>query len=188
MSDESQDEPQSVKDLRAAHDRQKQRADSAEAAARELAFLKAGVHGIDPGDPNYNPVAGLFAKSYDGELTVEAVKAAVAEQGLEALLQPATPTTKLDPGDELAAQQQGQPLGHEQLAGGDNPPPSAVTPPQLDVLELGWKDFRSEIEQGRPIEDAAPALIGRILEGARNGDERFVFDKADFDAAVAKNS
>jgi hypothetical protein len=50
-------------------------AQSAEQAKRELSFVKAG---INPDDPK----AKYFVKGYDGELTVEAIKAAAEEASL----------------------------------------------------------------------------------------------------------
>lgn len=50
----------------------KAKAESAAAAERELAFVKAGI------DPNL-PVAKYFMKGYDGELTPEAIKSAAIE-------------------------------------------------------------------------------------------------------------
>ena len=50
----------------------KARAEEAAGAARELAFVKAGV---DPA----NPTAKYFVKAYDGELTPEAIREAAVE-------------------------------------------------------------------------------------------------------------
>lgn len=50
----------------------KARADEAAAAARELAFVKAGI------DPDL-PVAKYFMKGYDGEISVEAIRSAAIE-------------------------------------------------------------------------------------------------------------
>ena len=47
----------------------------AEAAKRELAFVKAGV-------PLDNPVAKYFIKGYDGEITPDAIRAAAEEANL----------------------------------------------------------------------------------------------------------
>jgi hypothetical protein len=64
------------------HKEQQQRLEAAEAAAREaeiakreLAFVKAGVNPDDP-------ASKYFVKGYDGELTVEAIKAAATEARL----------------------------------------------------------------------------------------------------------
>lgn len=50
----------------------KARADEAASAARELAFVKAGI------DPDL-PVAKYFMKGYDGEISVDAIRAAAVE-------------------------------------------------------------------------------------------------------------
>lgn len=52
-------------------------AEEAKAAQRELAFMKAGL------DPESSKVAGLFYKSYDGDLTKEAIQAAALEIGFK---------------------------------------------------------------------------------------------------------
>ena len=61
-----------MKQLEAENAELKARADEAAAAARELAFVKAGV---DPG----LPVAKYFMKGYEGELTEEAIREAAIE-------------------------------------------------------------------------------------------------------------
>lgn len=61
-----------MKQLEAENAELKARADEASQAARELAFVKAGV------DPNL-PVAKYFMKGYEGELTAEAIRAAAIE-------------------------------------------------------------------------------------------------------------
>ena len=57
----------------------------AEAAKRELAFVKAGV-------PLDNPVAKYFIKGYDGEITPEAIRAAAEDANLVTPSQQATET------------------------------------------------------------------------------------------------
>lgn len=61
-----------MKQLEAENAELKARADEASQAARELAFVKAGV------DPNL-PVAKYFMKGYEGDLTAEAIRAAALE-------------------------------------------------------------------------------------------------------------
>ena len=53
----------------------REQAAGAEAARRELNFVKAGV---DPNDPKYK----YFVKGYDGEFTAEAIRAAAEEANL----------------------------------------------------------------------------------------------------------
>ena len=68
------------------------------AAQRESAFLRAGI------DPDAKEgMAGLFAKGYDGDLTVEAIKAAALSTGL---IQPPPATAAQVQGvEDLAASQ-----------------------------------------------------------------------------------
>lgn len=61
-----------MKQLESENAELKARADEAAAAARELAFVKAGV------DPNL-PVAKYFMKGYDGELNADAIREAAIE-------------------------------------------------------------------------------------------------------------
>lgn len=58
-------------------------ADTNSGAARELAFIKAGIDLAGPG-------AKSFLKAYDGELTAEAIKAAAVEDGLVAATEETT--------------------------------------------------------------------------------------------------
>jgi hypothetical protein len=61
--------------LRSRQRRRSRRTAEAEAAKRELAFLKAGIDLDSPGGK-------LLAKAYDGAPTVEAIKAAAVEYGV----------------------------------------------------------------------------------------------------------
>ena len=61
-----------MKQLEAENAELKARADEASAAARELAFVKAGV------DPNL-PISKYFMKGYEGELTEDAIREAAIE-------------------------------------------------------------------------------------------------------------
>lgn len=64
-----------LKDTKTEAETLRQQAEANAAAARELAFVKAGVNTDDP-------AAKYFLKGYDGELTVDAIKAAAAEARL----------------------------------------------------------------------------------------------------------
>ena len=64
-----------MKQLEAENAELKAQADAASAAARELAFVKAGI------DPEL-PISKYFVKAYDGELTADAIREAGIEAGL----------------------------------------------------------------------------------------------------------
>jgi len=67
----------------------------ADAAKRELSFLKAGIN-LD------SPQGKLFAKAYDGEFTAEAVKAAAEEYGVIEAPQPVIPNEELESLDRIS--------------------------------------------------------------------------------------
>lgn len=97
---QQQQEPQWRKNL----ERKAKEADAAkaeaQAAKRELAILKAGID-------LESPTGKLFAKAYDGEASVDAIKAAATEYGLigtESAPAAPTPAPSVS-NDELAAHQ-----------------------------------------------------------------------------------
>jgi len=64
-----------MKQLEAENAELRAQADAASSAARELAFVKAGI------DPDL-PISKYFVKAYDGELTADAIREAGIEAGL----------------------------------------------------------------------------------------------------------
>lgn len=80
--------------------RAKREADEAKAEAakakRDLALIKAGID-ID------SPTGKLFVKGYDGEATVDAIKAAAAEYGLLPTSQEPSVKQELDGMDRIAS-------------------------------------------------------------------------------------
>jgi hypothetical protein len=64
-----------MKQLEAENAELKAQADAASTAARELAFVKAGI------DPDL-PISKYFVKAYDGELNADAIREAGIEAGL----------------------------------------------------------------------------------------------------------
>lgn len=106
---------------------------------REMAFIKAG---IDPADPR----AKYFVKGYDGELTVEAIKAAAAE--VQLLGGAATQTLDVDRQQLQAHQQIGQASAQ------------AINPDSEAAYEAAIRAARSDKEvvaiarqYGKPVAD-----------------------------------
>ena len=64
-----------MKQLEAENAELRAQAEAASSAARELAFVKAGI------DPDL-PISKYFLKAYDGELTADAIREAGIEAGL----------------------------------------------------------------------------------------------------------
>lgn len=97
LIDQNDDGPKTPSDFAALRREKRERqkaADEALAAKRELAFMRAGI------DPESSKIAGLFYKSYDGDLDVEKIQAAAIEIGFKQAA-PATP-------EQQAAEQQRQ--------------------------------------------------------------------------------
>ena len=101
QDDDGQDEPApernplraQMKRLEKENKALREQADLGVAATRALEFAKAG---INLGDPK----AGVFVRGYDGELTLEAIKAAGVDFGLVD-----APTPQADSSPERQAQQ-----------------------------------------------------------------------------------
>jgi len=72
---DSEDQMEETETRNPVRARMKQLEKEAEAAKRELTFVKAG---IDPADPKFK----YFLKGYDGDLTPEAIREAAAEAQL----------------------------------------------------------------------------------------------------------
>jgi hypothetical protein len=103
-------EPDDIKALRAKAGSVDEAVANAIRLERENAFLRAGV-------ADDTPVGKMFAKSYDGELTVEAIVEAATQVGaLKTATPPPPPENNFTP-EEAAARQQAQQLA----AGGGNP-------------------------------------------------------------------
>lgn len=94
-----------VRDLEAKNKALAEQLSTSAAAARELAFMKAG---INPDDPK----AKYFVKAYDGELEIDKIKSEATEAGLLAP-QPRTTATP--------AEQQGMARFNEAAAGAQGP-------------------------------------------------------------------
>lgn len=101
LTEETEESQESGKDRKWIRDLEKRakQADQikaeAESAKRELSFLKAGIN-LD------TPQGKLFAKAYDGEFTVDAVRAAAEEYGVIESSKPEIPKEELDSLDRIS--------------------------------------------------------------------------------------
>lgn len=156
---------QSPQQLREFAERQKQRADANEAAARELAFIRAKV------DTDSN-LGKYLMGTYTGDLTPDAITAWAAEVG--APMQGAsTPTDdgRPDP-EEQRRQARDAHLAAEQARTQDTPPADGTQQTPPDPWVEGYKGFQEAMANGATREDAAAHVIQRAVVAAKNGDER----------------
>lgn len=127
---------------------------------KENVFLRAGI------DLSNKPAQGLF-KSYDGELTVEAVQAEAKEWGL---LDKPAPAADGPSADDLE-QQRFRDGAAQGTAAGSEPAPKGMR--RADVLPDFWKDQG----EGVPLEQAQLAAIDKFVSGAAEGNTEFLFDE-----------
>lgn len=140
----------------------------ARTAKAEAAFLRAGL------DPAGGPAKLLFGQlvAGDGELDVDAVKAAAKEYGIEppapAAAATATtepPATTTAPIDDPAAQAALEAAAN--LNGPAVPPASA--PDEVPSMEQAWENFRDGRKANRPEEALRPTVIDTLVSRAAAG-------------------
>lgn len=144
-----------------------------QALLRENVMLKAGV-------PESN-IGKMFASSFDGELTPEAVKDAWSAIATE--LAPATPAptdgtvTEPEPVEEappmISPEEQESQRVQDLLTGGT--PPDAT--PQQHPGILGAKEYHDMVRQGSTRQDAAAQYFGTLIAAHNAGDERAIAER-----------
>lgn len=150
---QQQQEPQWRKNL----ERKAKEADAAkaeaQAAKRELALLKAGID-------LESPTGKLFAKAYDGEASVDAIKAAATEYGLIGTESAPAAPAQTEPSvsnDELAAHQRIAQASAGANSGGQYDPRDAVN--NADSVEEVLAILQKE---GVVIDETRPGGFFRI--------------------------
>ncbi len=161
------DETQALKDAREAAERNAGAAKDRDAVAKENALLKA-LPGVDLD----SDLAKMFVKSYDGELTKEAIQTAAVSVGLFTAEAPPEPG---DPADvELQA-------AREALRTGSVPPKTRETLEAEAALAVdprveGIRAFRVATEEhGQSRVDASAQFFDRQIAAAQRGDERVLW-------------
>ena len=155
-----------IRDFRAAKDEAAEARRQADQARRELAFLKAGI------DTESGP-GKWFAKAYDGDLTVEAIKAAAEADGIGAPTPPEPAPQVQIPEDERA-----QTRERAALATGAEPPTGEV--PSPDPKRQALREFQKERDDGARLEDAGAAYFDHLFAAAYTGDKRAQFDPVEW--------
>lgn len=146
-----------LKELRKLADEGRKASREAELARKELLFVKAGVD-------TDTKLGKLLLASYDGELSVDAIKAEAEELG--AVASPSTPKPPaLDPEERRQGRER------QDLASESGSPASV---PDESPQELALKAFSDARAAGARREDAAAAAFSQIFEAAQRGDERAI--------------
>jgi hypothetical protein len=147
-----------------------------EALKRRLAFSEAGIPRFEDmadDDPNKN-LTSMFTRSYEGEMTAEAIRADA--QGIGLLDRVATGTEERQP---TAAEIQGQALRAD-FAGGTPVPPAGDAPTEHPA-DANLKAFHDMVANGLPREQAAMNYVAGLINNSAT-DERLFFDQQAHDA------
>lgn len=187
----SEDEPQALPQVREALNRERERRTQAEAeaeagreAARDLAFLRAGID-ID------SPLGKLIRDGYTGELETEAIKSFAG--GIPGALPTngdATPDPATPPADGPTPEERAAAAAEGALSGGGVP---AGQPPEkplgLDMMDAAYATQGGNV-RARPAsgmsDRATAAGLQVLLNRAVAGDPQAVYKRADESWADAK--
>lgn len=153
---DKQEQADNLKELRqAAKDGNAARAE-AEAARRELAFVKAGVD-------TDSKLGKLLLKTYEGELTSEAIRTEALELGAIKETSTESETTASD-------EEQAQSRARRDLATESGAASQETEDPRVSAQ----KAFRAAMDGGDTRETAAGAAFAEMLKGAHRGDKRIL--------------
>lgn len=131
---------------------------AAEAAKRELAFVKAGID-------TESKLGGLLFKTYEGELTKDALQAEAKELGLFKDEETKPPAKSTASEDEKRQTRQREEMSSE------------TEDPVLDEhvnIEQAYSEFHKARKGGATQDEASTVVLGKIFEGAAKGQEEFL--------------
>lgn len=154
MSDQDPTHEDAIDQLRAKADEATKLQQALLFKDRELAFLRAGI-------PTESKPAQAFIEKYDGELDSAKIKEAAVEWGLWK-----PEGSDAEPAPDPTADDR------EKLRGGGAP--SAGSAPQGHPTERALEEFREMRKAGITREDASMAVIGALIKGGVEGDERVI--------------
>lgn len=164
-----------MQELRDAADRGRAATTENEALKREMAFLRANVD-------EDSAIGKLFIKSYDGELTTEAIQAAAGEVGaLRKVTEPAATPEQLEQ-QGIRETLQGGGAG----AGAGVPAAGANGQPTPDSIQKAKDTFKEQV----PVvgeDKAREAAFASVFADAAQGVPGSVFDAAKFAELAAEN-
>ena len=166
----------SMEDFRAAKDEAAKARAEMETVRREATFLRAGV--------DLESKAGkLLFKAYDGELDADAIKAEAADIGALAAPAPAAAPAQPEqtPAPTYTDDERSQTRERAALATGSEVPTAA---PDVNPWAAGFAEYQELRTSGAPLNDAADAVLGRVMEAAYlHHDQRVLHNQAEYEAA-----
>ena len=168
MSDETNTPEEDVSELRKAAKDGAAAKREAELLKRELAFTRAGI------DTDSKPAKALL-NAYEGELSIDAIKAEATEWGLLT----ATPEPEPEPDNSAAEQAQAT---REAMQGS----PAPDTPKPQGGVDGAFKQFLTEKDEGMSQLEATNRAFGAVIKAAAQGDSQAVFDPQKWEQQAAR--
>lgn len=155
--------PEHIKKLRADAAAAKDLEKALAAKEREIAFLQAGVK-------TDSKLGAMLMKTYDGELTPEAIRAEAVEIGLVGDTgEPVVAETPIGE-TELRYQQ-----ARESFSAGDTALPS--DPPSKPAVDAAFDEWNNARRSGMSNADAQDLAFASFISAAANGDSTATFDE-----------
>ena len=173
MSDEADmnEDPEHIQKLRQDAKRGREADVALAAASRKIAILEAGIS-------TSTPLGQMFLKSYDGELTTEAIKAEAAAIGL--IDSSEAPSAK-EPGADPRSPEAEYTNARGALDLGQAAP---VEQPTSNAVDNAYKIFDDARKKGTRTEEARTEAFLSLISQAARGDKTAIFD----DAAYAREA
>lgn len=150
--------------------RLREKAAKADAVERELLFVKAGID-------TDSRLGKLALAGYDGDLTVDAVKAFAAEIGV-------TGTVASPPAVEISDDERALAQDRAVLAGGRTDP---AEDRGENPIVAGLQAFNARMQRGSTREHASGEFYDRIFDAAAKGDARTLYDPQRFRDEINQN-
>lgn len=145
-----------LKELRHLADEGKKALSELESARREMAFMRAGVD-------TQSKLGQLLLKTYEGELTPEAITAEATELGL---VRPATTgNADVNETERSQSRERSDLASDSSIDSGDT---------SEHPHEAALKAFEAARKNGDTRETAAGAAFAEILKAAHRGDQRII--------------
>lgn len=174
MSDDQTNEPE-AEDQEPDHIRnlreKAKRADQVPVLERKVAILEAGIN-------TSTPLGAMFLKSYEGELTAEAIQSEAAKVGLVPGQQDPDP----QPGEPGTAEA-GYADTRRLLEQGDAAPHE---PPQKSATDLAFDAFANSRKEGKRTEDAQVDGFRTLIEQAAQGNPSALFNERAWNERLAR--
>lgn len=165
---EETEQQEDVSELRKAAEAGRSARQEADLAKRELAFVKAGIN------TDTKPAQALL-RSYDGDLSTEAIQAEAREWSL--LDTPAAPEVP-----DYTAEAEAQ-ATRDQINEGMAAP---NTPPEVSGVDKAFAEFEDDRTAGMSQTDATNRVIGKIIKAAAMGDTSAKFDPNEWERTRAQ--